>query len=797
MSDNTGASTTFAGDSNPHSDRDAKMAAGMGILLALVAFPIAAATALGVWMTFTWGKINHRVIWAVVGLYAILLLITGNGPQSVNMYTESWQVIFKAFEEKDTTDITGQIIGAMLLQMPLSFLIGGVLGASWTYWEWIRRPSWVKYDFRLTPYEWFRRRKNISDIQSDKNSPKNGKTMGIDASRGNKIIQTDEEARAHTLCIGSTGSGKTTTLMLMARDIIKRGHGLIFIDLKGSPDVVRILHEYAERYGRGFQHWTMQTPGEAYEGPDEKGPAYYDPLNRGDASRRTNLIMAGRKWSESYYEVLAQDYLQRAFEVAIASPPSNAISSFADIASLFDVKTLRERAKIMELKGNRRHEEIIRQVDDYFNLDGSVKKDAGTVSALKSVEAEIRILTNSTAGAWLRKDPDFDNDINLRSVADNASIVVFSLDSLNYESDANRVGNLIIQDLKTVTSELQTRPSENTLQVYIDEFSAIESENIVGLINKSRSAGVPVTLSTQAIDDLRKESDSFMGRVVANINSFIIHRANDLDDAEEYAKLTGKEKKQTFNQVVEHKSSLIGRFGRGSGTGKGSLIETIDYRVSPETIQELGTGEAIYIAKSPLRIAKVIVVPEDESKIVVDEVARKKNNDQRHANAPVKPSYQSFDSFGDSNPNWDEKEEKKPVEDNKELDDFLPSYDVQSPNKEALNRLFNKDHNSAPLDLNKSEDMYPYDSQLPPEAPLRAPNKQLPTMPPRVIPNAPKLASKPVDMPTRPLSPLPKMPTSLPARPQLPTSPTLPTNNPATDVQTPKGKSPKIGGQWD
>lgn len=617
MNSNQQANTTFAGETAPdHQERDKKIAGGAVALALLTAFPLAVLFAVATWAVFAWGRIRHSVLWAGLGVYTAIIVFSGHGLTAVWDHLASWKLLLGLIDAPDEWKTI--LVEALLMQAPLSVFAGGLIGILISSWAWFRRPSWETFNFRLTPWQWLKRRKNISDIQSDKNSPKDGKTVGVETTSGKKIVQTDAEARAHTLCVGSTGSGKTTTLMLMARDIIKRGQGLIFVDLKGSSDVANILHEYSERYGRDFQHWTMQTPGTFYDGPDPKGPAFYDPLNRGDASRRTNLVMAGREWTEPYYETLAQDYLQRAFEVAIQNPPVTSQSSFSDIASLFDPKELRERAGNLD-QGNRRHAEILRQIDEYFNKDGSVRKDNGTESALKSVEAELRILTNSTAGAWLRKDPDGDNDINLRSVADNGSIVVFSLDSNNYESDASRLGNLIIQDLKTVTSELMSNPARNILNVYLDEFSAIDSENIVGLINKSRAANVPVTLSTQAIDDLRRSSDSFMGRVVANINSFIIHRANDYDDAEEYAKLTGKVKKKVFNQQVEHSSSIFGKIGKGAGTGHGSLVEVDDYRVSPSQIQELGTGEAVYIAKSPLRFELVTVVPEDPAKIAPSE----------------------------------------------------------------------------------------------------------------------------------------------------------------------------------
>lgn len=814
MSENTGkASTIFAGDSSPGSGHEAKTAGAVAGLAIIIALPVALITAVAIWASFTWGRISHRVIWSVVALYAVGLIATGNAVTAITKYIESWNIISNAAQSNGDQSLESAIFEALVLQAPISILIGGIVGATYSYWRWLRRASWETFNFRLTPYQWLKKKKNISDIQSDKNSPDNGKTVGVESTYGKKIIQTDAEARAHTLVVGSTGSGKTTTLMLMARDIIKRGQGLIFVDLKGSPDVARILHEYSERYGRPFQHWIMQTPGEEYIGPDPKGPAFYDPLNRGDASRRTNLVMAGREWTEPYYEVLAQDYLQRAFEVAINTPSSNTISSFAEIAELFDVNVLRERAQLLELKGNRRYEDILRQIDQYFNKDGSVKKDDGVKNALKSVEAELRILTNSTAGAWLRKDPDGDNDINLRSVADNGAIVVFSLDSNNYESDANRIGNLIIQDLKTVTSELMHNPSDNILQVYIDEFSAIDSENIVGLINKSRAANVPVTLSTQAIDDLRRSSESFLGRVVANINSFIIHRANDFDDAEEYAKLTGKVKKKVFNQQVEHASSIFGKIGKGAGTGRGNLVEVEDYRVSPTRIQELGTGEAVYIAKSPLRFEYVTVVPEDESKIVIDEVAQKRNLTESKSTDNKPKPFQAFSSFtSETDPEWDAEEEKaRPVEMN---DGYLPSYEIKKPNKDNLDRILNKKNVGPGLNVDLEKKDIPSEvkaeqaktarpSGLPQGLPTKAPSEatEAPVKPAKA-PLATGLPSAPV----KPSAGLPKRPGGLPARPvqNSPESvkPNKPVAKPTETVKpspaapnTPKGKS--ISGEWD
>lgn len=609
MSETHGPSTTFAGDSNPNSTKNTMW--GLALVSFLVA-PVAILTAVLSYLVFSLGRISYRVIAGFTALYGVILLITGFLPKSVDMYKESWLSLLSIMGA-ESGEITGIIFHMLLNQAPLSVLIGGVIGSAYAWWRYFRRARWVEMDFRLTPWQLFMKHKNIKDIKSDKNGPSDGRTLGIN-DNGEKIVQSEKESVAHTFVPGASGSGKTTTLLTGARDSIRRGEGFVFVDMKGSTDVPEILAAYAKRYNRRFYHWTSQDPRKAYDGPASTGCAYYDPLGRGNATRRANLLLEGRDWSEDHYRIIIQDYLQKAFEIAEGVPPGAEVDALADIMSLLDPMALKKRT--LPLVGDPYYDEIIAEIN--YLTDKKIDKDvAGTLDGMRR---QLGILRDSIQGRWLRKDPEGKNDIVLFDTAQRGDVVVFTLDSANYSANAKLIGNLIIQDLMTVSSELRADPAPDPLNIIIDEFSAIGSDNIINLIARCRDSRMPVTLSTQSLGDLKAVSNEFMEQLTGIVSSFIIHRPNRYDDAEVYAGLVGKEKKQVFRQNVEHTSGLFGSIGKGAGTGKGSVEVEEDYKISPAQIQELGPGEMYYICKSPFRIEKVRVIAE-QGKIVTEEDA--------------------------------------------------------------------------------------------------------------------------------------------------------------------------------
>lgn len=536
-------------------------------------------------------------------LYGLGIIITGHAQSVVISYISSFLEMFPYLKEQ----AWGELLATMFInQAPLSLFVGGVIGYVISWWRYKRRPVWVETKFRRTPIQLIRRAINIHNIQKDKGTPNNGRTLGV-THDGERITQTQAEGTAHTFVVGASGTGKTTTLMVGARDMIKRGEALTFVDMKGSSDIPEVLEEYCQRYGRRFFHWTMQNPDKKYIGPSQLGPAYYDPLRRGDATRRADLLISLRDWTEEHFKLQTKAYLQKVLDIAIASPdPDDKMDSLKEAILLLDTSYLKKR--VLPIVGNPKYTAILDAVND--EIDGTQDRDAK--SLLKTTKNHLTLLRNSTPGHWLRKDPTGKQDINLFDVAHAGDVVLFTIDSLNYEDTSRNIGNLIIQDIKTVAGELMVSKADAPMNVIIDEFSAIGSDSISNLLARCREANVPVTLSTQSLGDLREVSEAFLDKLTGIIGSFILHRANSAKDAEIYAGFSGKEKKYTYRESVEHSSGFFGGIGKGSATGSGNVEEKLDYIVSPETIQGLQQGQMVYIAKSPRsRIAHVQVIKED------------------------------------------------------------------------------------------------------------------------------------------------------------------------------------------
>lgn len=596
---NDTVSTKHAGETKPQSSFSARNGYIASIVVFALLAPVAVASAAATWITFSYFKIKRTVILAF--LLAYLILLGWAIP-----YFAVPQIVEKTFnfivEMFDSSVDWGALLILSVSHIIVGIPLGVAVGLLYSSWRWYRRPIWRKVEFKPTPWEMWKGKKTIKQIQNDDNSPFDGLTLGVN-DKGERVVQTDSAAAAHTLIVGASGSGKTTTLMSKARDAIKRGHGVVFVDLKGGKDVPQILHNYSKRYGREFKQWLIQPLETTYSGPDGRGPACYDPLSRGDATRRKDLLIASREWSEEFYKIEASNYLQLLFHTIILNPKVE-ISTLSDVVSMLSPQALLNRAeKIME--SNPEYKDILSGIEALNDPRISQAKR----NAIEGLRSQLEVILNSAAGRWLLVDPE-GNNINIKKAAHEGQVIVFSLDSSNYPELASLLANLIIQDLKTVSSELRDDPAPNPTQIFIDEFSAIGSENIIGLVNKSRDAGLPVTLSTQALGDLRRVNASFLDQLLGIINSFIIHRANKDDDAEVYAGLTGTEKKVRFAQSVEMSVGRLGGIGKGSGTGSGRVEEYEDFIVTPNEIQELDMGEIIYVTKAPNMVEKATVVPE-------------------------------------------------------------------------------------------------------------------------------------------------------------------------------------------
>ena len=601
--------TIFKGTAGPGGDKpgpDSAIARSVFLAFLAVCFPVAMLTHTAWLLAFYRGRMKWWVPAVFLGVWLPVTVLAGGfrAGAFADAFISPWNEVFAA------PDGLGSIVSGWFGLWAAQFFLGVLFGSMYSSvscaWKWARRPQWKEQKIKPGPFLKWRYRKSAAAIAEGSNTAgqSGGVTIGVAADRrdgryaggdpgeeyGRVVYQTDAESAQHTLVTGGSGSGKTSTMLMGMRDVIRMGRGLVVIDCKGGPDVPEALAGWAARYGRRLHHWSIHDPRiSRYNGPAEH-PGYYDPISRGDASRRKDLLVGSQRWDVEYYKSEIGNYLQTVFSVMDLVPPPAEVDTFTDVADLLSPNALLARAGSIEAL---RHPALTAA------LTRIPEMDANALSGIRNMYSRFHTLTASSAGQWLRKDPNGKYDINLREIADRGDVVVFSLDSSNYRDTASLVAGLIIQDLTTLSSELRHRAAPNPLHVYVDEFSAVDTVNMIGLLNKARDSRMPTTISTQTLADLDRLESTFSRQVSGVISSFLVHRANTEEEATFYAGLSGVRRKTTERTGVEQSSSMLGSLGSAAGTGVSYLEERDDYAIAPGEFQRLSQGQCVYLALAP------------------------------------------------------------------------------------------------------------------------------------------------------------------------------------------------------
>jgi hypothetical protein len=389
---------------------------------------------------------------------------------------------------------------------------------------------------------------------------------------GDPVLISERALTAHTLVLGASGAGKSTTMLRLLSERIAHGAPVVAIDLKGSPGFADGLRAAASAAGRGFQLWT----------PD--GPAAWNPLAHGNATELKDKLISTERFSEPHYKRAAERYLQLAIQVAGETRGDGAIT-LQRVVELLEPKRLAAAARTLPGPFGQRVREYVTSLT------------SDQVSAVRGLGTRLAIVTDSHTGAFLGAPGHAPGAVDLHAAlgADNPDVVLFSLNSSRYGQLAAQLGTLAVQDLVTASgARLEQRASGPAALVAIDEFSALGADNVLALLARGREAGVGVILATQELADLDRAARGLRDQVLGNTAVKIAHRQDVPESAQTVARLAGT--------VLRWERSYQERPGRLPGTrvGAGSTARLgSGYAVEPETIRTLPTGYAVVVSKVP------------------------------------------------------------------------------------------------------------------------------------------------------------------------------------------------------
>jgi len=369
--------------------------------------------------------------------------------------------------------------------------------------------------------------------------------LGYNATFDSPAIITDEERIRQVQIIGSTGSGKTESLILpMIEQDMARGRGIIFIDAKGDLTVAKTLYKMAKDLGRekDFLMFSTNNP---------KKSNTYNPLLLGNPAQLKDKVIGTIHFTEPHYKRECENGLQILFNEYLAKHKKI---------------TMAELNRILKDPPN-----DMPKFKDFF--DGHKRNITG-------LQSEISLMMETGFGHLFNG-----NEINLLEAYQQKKIVYFTINVLTYGEMGHRFGRFITGDILSLAGLIQDMESQERqeLAVYIDEYGYFGTSKFAYILAQGRSAGFMITIAHQSIDDLKAISDEHPGQIKTNTNTKIVLKVNDPLTAGEFADELG-----TYKTL--EKTRQVG--GEGPEMGSEKVVDA--YKIHPQQIKELEVGQGFY-----------------------------------------------------------------------------------------------------------------------------------------------------------------------------------------------------------
>ena len=361
----------------------------------------------------------------------------------------------------------------------------------------------------------------------------------------------------HGLLLGASGSGKSNALLWCVARHIDAGFGAVVIDMKGDQLLERRLEAEAVAADRPFFCWTL-------EGGDR-----WNPLARGDRSELKDKLIASEQFTERHYQAMYERYLLNLFRALEDRPAERHLRT---VIRLLDPAELAMHLRELE------DETAAAEIGGYLaRLTNDQTRD------LRGLADRLALLVEGGHGDLLTPGEDGD-EIDLLSVIEEGAVVLFSLNSSSYGQTAKLIGNMVIQDLKAVCGTIEAGSGHRRPAVVaIDEFSGLDGDQVAGLFQRARSAGLSLMLATQELADLRRVDEGFDEQIVGNVEWILAGRQNNPTSAETVAGLAGTEEVWVHTFQTDD-IALRGRAPFPRESGMGTKHRGREFIVSPDQI---------------------------------------------------------------------------------------------------------------------------------------------------------------------------------------------------------------------
>lgn len=424
--------------------------------------------------------------------------------------------------------------------------------------------------------------------------------IGVGAKR-KPMLLSEAEIGTHVLVFGSTGSGKTVTLEVLAGNLLDLGWEGTIVDLKedakagGFYDWCR---EYSHAHAISFQELRLSDPEPQY---------WFNPLEGMGPDEARDTILSLQEFQDAFWAALNRKALGQACTLFWTAhqidPMEFPTPTMLDIGKFFEAPSLKDAAK-------KRAAIVTSTFPDQFSNDSFsalLRPTAKEAEAAAAFGARITGVYGTQAGR-LVLSPSANAQRTPLDITQ-GGLTYIGLDSLGKMDLTKLVSSAVLQRLSVYASQRTVtatgRPPRPRF-VLIDEAGFVDRLIVQNLLSRARSAGIAMILATQGPMDWETRSgiDGMPGfsMLAQNCNVGVIMSQREPNNAEMCAEFIGMGMRSQFAQSVREGELMEG----------GTISQRRDYLVSPDHLRELTIGEAVVtVGKPRSRVEWVKVTPRD------------------------------------------------------------------------------------------------------------------------------------------------------------------------------------------
>ena len=372
----------------------------------------------------------------------------------------------------------------------------------------------------------------------------------------------------HILVLGGTGSGKTVSAdrIALGRVATDRVPALV-LDPKGDERLMHDLSALADFVGRPFLVFD----------PLDDGTDRWDPLWSSEPGRTVARILSPIQSSEPYYADILRIHLgvvAEALELLGLWP--------ASMPLLLEAAQAEKFTEIHDLVLDRGGPaSLLRRIEEQHKLvsEPTGKRD------IASGAARLRVVVGTSWRRVLTPRAD-GRAVQLPSALRAGAIILWRTWVEDMPDEAEAITTLALADMIAAAAELR---GESEWLVLLDEFGSVMEGNAarraLGILGRARSAGGQAIVVTQSAADVPSATgnEALRESLADNFSAFVVHRQTSAESREWVSKLMG---------TRELWASTDRTVGGGRAEGTGSRRRVREFRVRPDSLQELKVGQA-------------------------------------------------------------------------------------------------------------------------------------------------------------------------------------------------------------